>query len=204
MYILAHERVRYAGDAVAAVAAETPAALEAGLAAIVLELEPLPGVFDPEEALSPAAPVIGERPWDAPDLPHGNLLAQHVVRQGEPDAVLAGCPVTFEGDYRTPHQEHAYLETEGALAVPAPGRTGVTVYCCNQSPFINRDTLCQVLGLGIEDVRVIQPPVGGAFGGKDDLNYQISGQVARLALLTGRPVQMTLAPRGVDDRLLQA
>jgi CO/xanthine dehydrogenase Mo-binding subunit len=189
MYMLAHERVRYVGDAVAAVAAENEDALAAGLAAIVLELEPLPGVFDPEDALLPGSPVVGERPWDAEGLPHGNLLEHYVVRQGDPDALLAGCAITLDETYRTQHQEHAYLETEAALAVPQSGG-GVTVYCCNQSPFNNRDNLCKVLGLSGEDVRVIQPPVGGAFGGKDDLNYQTSGQVARLALLTGRPVRM--------------
>ena len=94
--------------------------------------------------------------------------------------------------YSTAHQEHAYIETEAALAVPWPGGTGVTVYSPSQSPFINRDNLCKTLGLGVENVRVIQPPVGGAFGGKDDLIYQTSGQVAKLALLTGRPVRMTL------------
>jgi CO/xanthine dehydrogenase Mo-binding subunit len=73
-----------------------------------------------------------------------------------------------------------------------PQGKGVTVYASCQSPFVNRNNLCQTLGLLQEDVRVIQPQVGGAFGGKDDLMYQTSGQVARLALLTGRPVRMTL------------
>jgi len=201
MYMLAHERVRYVGDAIAAVAAETEDALQAGLNAIVVELEPLPGVFDPVAALQPGAPIVGERPWDAPEMPRGNLLTRYVVRKGEPDSVLADCAVTLDQEYSTMHQEHAYLETEGALAVPqlAPraagwpsGGTGITVYAACQSPFNNRNNLCQVLGLPQEDVRVIQPPVGGAFGGKDDLMYQTSGQVARLALLTGRPVRMTL------------
>ena len=190
MYMLAHERVRYVGDAIAAIAAETKDALLAGLNAIVVELEPLPGVFDPVAALQPDAPIVGERPWDAPDLPRGNLLTQYVVRKGEPDALLADCAVTLDEEYGTMHQEHAYIETEGALAVPWPGSTGVTVYASCQSPFINRNNLCSVLGLPQEDVRVIQPQVGGAFGGKDDQMYQASGQVARLALLTGRPVRM--------------
>lgn len=199
MYMLAYQRVRYVGDAIAALAAENEDALQAGLDAIIVELEPLPGVFDPVAALQPDAPIVGERPWDAPEMPRGNLLTQYVVRKGEPDAVLADCAITLDEEYSTMHQEHAYLETEGALAVPqlAPraagwsGGMGITVYAACQSPFNNRNTLCQVLGLPQEDVRVIQPPVGGAFGGKDDLMYQTSGQVARLALLTGRSVRMT-------------
>jgi CO/xanthine dehydrogenase Mo-binding subunit/aerobic-type carbon monoxide dehydrogenase small subunit (CoxS/CutS family) len=193
MYMLAHQRARYVGDAIAAVAAETEAALQAGLNAIRLELEPLPGVFDPVEALRPDSPVVGEQPWDAPDLPRGNLLTQHIVRKGEPDAALAECAVTLDEAYGTVHQEHAYIETEGALAVPWPDGSGVTAYAACQSPFVNRNNLCRVLGLAEEDVRVIQPPVGGAFGGKDDLMYQTSGQVAKLALLTGRPVRMTMS-----------
>ena len=192
MFMLAHERVRYVGDAIAAIAAETVDALQDGLGAIVVELEPLPGVFDPVAALQPDAAIVGERPWDASDLPRGNLLTQYIVRKGEPDAVLANCAVILDEEYSTTHQEHAYLETEGALAVPWPGGSGVTVYAACQSPFVNRNNLCRVLGLPEADVRVIQPPVGGAFGGKDDLMYQTSGQVARLALLTGRPVRMTL------------
>ncbi len=193
MYMLAYQRVRYVGDAIAAVAAETPEALAAGLAAIELELEPLPGVFDPEEALHPDAPVVGEQPWAAPTTPRGNLLVEHIVRKGDPGAVLPECEVVLERRYTTAHQEHAYLETEAALAVPWPDSTGVTVYSPSQSPFNDRNNLCRVLGLGPEHVRVIQPPVGGAFGGKDDQIYQTTGQVAKLALITGRPVRMTVS-----------
>lgn len=195
MYMLVPEggRVRYVGDAFAAVAAETPEALAAGLAAIDFELEPLPGVFDPEDALQPDAPLVGEQPWDAPVEPRGNLLVTHLVRNGDPDAVLADCEVILDKKYSTAHQEHAYIETEAAVAVPWPDGHGVTVYSPSQSPFNDRNNLCRTLGLGVEHVRVIQPPVGGAFGGKDDQIYQTSGQVARLALLAGRPVRMTFS-----------
>jgi CO/xanthine dehydrogenase Mo-binding subunit len=192
MFMLAYLRVRYVGDAIVALAAEDEEALKAGLNALVVEFEELPGVFDPEAALLPGSPVIGESAWDAAGFPRGNLLTQYVVRQGDPDQEMANCPVTFEGSYTTMHQEHAYLETEGSLAVPWPNRTGVTVYAPCQSPFINRGNLVRTLGLNQEDVRVIQPVVGGAFGGKDDLMYQVSGQVAKLALVTGRPVRMIL------------
>jgi CO/xanthine dehydrogenase Mo-binding subunit len=193
MFILAYQRVRYAGDAIAAVAAEDEESLQAGLDAIEVTLEPLPGVFDPEAALQPGSPIVGERPWDAPELPRGNLLNQYIVRKGEPDEALAGCEVTLSGEYATPHQEHAYLETEGALAVPSADGKGITVYANCQSPFLNRGNIVQTLGLAPESVRVIQPVVGGAFGGKDDLLYQTSCQVAKLALLAVRPVRMTFS-----------
>jgi CO/xanthine dehydrogenase Mo-binding subunit len=192
MYMLAHERVRYVGDAIAAVAAESEEALQAGLAAIHVVLEPLPGLFDPQQALQTDSIVIGETPWDAPEMPRGNLLTHYIVRHGDPVATLADSAVTLDEQYSTMHQEHAYLETEGALAVPYPDGHGVTVYAPSQSPFITRNTLVKVLGLVEQDVRVIQPPVGGAFGGKDDFMYQTAGQTARLALVTRRPVRMIL------------
>ena len=190
MYMLAFERVRYAGDALAAVAAESEEALQAGLDAIVVELETLPAIFDPQVALKRDAPVIGERPWDSLDLPRGNLLNNYIVRKGDPAVLFDSCDQILDEEYSTMHQEHAYLETEGAFAVPSPDRKGVTVYANCQSPFVARGNLIQTLGLSPQDVRVIQPPVGGAFGGKDDLLYQTAGQVAKLALLTGRPVKM--------------
>ncbi|MDY0020799.1 MAG: molybdopterin-dependent oxidoreductase, partial [Anaerolineae bacterium] len=184
-YILAYRKVRYVGEPVAVVAAETPEAAQAGSAAIVLELEPLPVVGDMSVALEPDMPLIP----DQSPTGKGNLCVHHIVRNGDPDPILAGCPVVLEATYDLPHQEHAYLETEGALAIPeADG--GVTLYANNQSPFINRDTTAAVLGLPQSKVRVIQPLVGGAFGGKDDVLYYTSAQVARLALLTGRPVRL--------------
>ena len=193
MFMLAYQRVRYVGDGIASIAAENKAALQLGLDAIQVELEELPGVFNPLTALNASTTIVSEQPWDAPEYPRGNLLTHYVVRKNDPQNELARCPVTLEEDYSTMHQEHAYLETEGALAVPWPGSSGVTVYASCQSPFINRGNLVRTLGLGEDNIRVIQPQVGGAFGGKDDLMYQISGQVAKLALLTDRPVKMILS-----------
>ncbi|MEW5960503.1 MAG: xanthine dehydrogenase family protein, partial [Chloroflexota bacterium] len=186
-YMLAYEKVRYVGEAIAAVAAETPAAALAGVEAILCELEPLPGVFDMDKAMHPDAPQVGP---DRTDGKHPNFLHHEHVRQGDSQAVLAKCPVIIDRKYLVVPQEHAYLETEGALAIPTPDG-GVIVYYSGQSPFINQGNLARALNLPLEQVRIIQPPVGGSFGGKDDLNYYTSGQVATLALKTGRPVRMT-------------
>ena len=193
MYMLAYDRVRYAGDPIVAIAAENEDALEAALNALKVELEPLPGVFDPRTALDPDAPLVGENPRDAEGHPHGNLLVDYIVRQGDPDSVLAQCDLVINDEYTTMHQEHAYIETEGALAVPWANKSGVTVYAGCQSPFLARDNLVKTLGLDEEDVRVIQPYVGGAFGGKDDTMYQTIAQVAKLALVSGRPVKMVFS-----------
>ncbi len=191
-YILARGKVRYVGEPIAAVAAESEAAAQAGVEAVRLELEPLPVVSDMTQALAPNAPMIPDRPATMLNggTAQGNLCEQHIVRNGDPAPILAQCEVVVDETYTFPHQEHVYLETEGVLAIPEPDG-GVTLYANNQSPFINRDIVAQVLGLPVTLVRVIQPPVGGAFGGKDDPVYQLSAQAAKLALLTGRPVRMT-------------
>lgn len=188
-YMLAHQKVRYVGEAIAAVAADSPQAALAGVKAIICELEPLPAIFDSEQALAPDAPQVGPT---RPNGEHPNFLDRSVVRKARADELLADCAVVVDRHYSVMPQEHAYLETEGALAVPTP-EGGVTVYCSNQSPFINQGNMALVLGLPPERVRSIQPPVGGSFGGKDDLNYETSAQVAALALKTGCPVRMTFS-----------
>jgi CO/xanthine dehydrogenase Mo-binding subunit len=185
-YMLAYGTVRYVGEAIAAVAADTPEAALLGVQAIICEFEPLPGLFDPERALEAAAPQVGP---DRSDGKHPNFLDLEIVRKGAALPELAQCEVVVDQRYTTVPQEHAYLEPEGALAVPT-SEGGVLVYAPNQSPFINRDYLSMVLNLPVNRVRVIQPPVGGSFGGKDDLVYETSAQTARLALATGRPVRM--------------
>lgn len=190
-YILAYERVRFVGDAIAVVAAETPEAAAAGINAIVVEFEPLPGVFDPESALQPDSPLVGTLNEASDELPNGNLVSRAIVRNGDPTDFFADADVVLEREYTTPCQEHAYIEPEGAVAVPTLDGS-VIVYADDQSPFINRGILAQVLGLPEEKARVIQAFVGGAFGGKDDLNYETSAQAAKLALKTGRPVRLLI------------
>ena len=185
-YILAHNKVRYVGDPIAAVAAETEAAAMAGVEAIKFELQPLPVVDSVQTALDDQSPIIPDNP------PNGsNLCLTHIVRNGDPQPLLADTPINIDQTYTFQHQEHAYLELEGALAIPEIDGS-VTIYANDQSPFINRDNTAAVLGLSKEMVRIIQPPVGGSFGGKDDIGYQCTAQAARLALITGRPVKLVL------------
>lgn len=186
-YILAVNKVRHVGEPIAAVAATTEAAAQAGLEAIVIEYDPLPVVGTLDQALTSDAPRIPE----VSPTGEGNLCNTHILRYGDPAPLISKAPVRFEATYEMPHQEHAYMETEGALAIPEPDG-GVTLYANNQSPHINRDTTAQVLGLPTEQVRVIQPPIGGAFGGKDEVLYQTSAQAAKLALIAHQPVKLIL------------
>jgi CO/xanthine dehydrogenase Mo-binding subunit len=186
-YIVAHNKVRYVGDPIAVVAAETPQAAMEGIKAIILELEPLPVISDPRDALLPNSPLI---PDESP-TGKGNLCNQHIVRNGDVESLFSKSPTQIEAEIEFQHQEHAYIETEGSLAIPAPDGS-LTIFANDQSPFINRGNIAQVLGLDPSQVRVIQPPVGGSFGGKDDINYQNSAQVAKLAMITNRPVRLIL------------
>ena len=189
-YMLAWQKVRYVGEAIAAVAADTPQAALAGVQAIVCELEPLPALFDARRALDPDAPQVGP---DRADGQHPNLKSDHMlVQKGDAEQELANCPIVLDREYFTDWQEHAYIEPEGVLAIPTP-EGGIVVYAPNQSPFINQGNLAMTLGLPANLVRVIQPVVGGSFGGKDDIIYESSAQVARLALITGRPVRMVFS-----------
>lgn len=188
-YMLAYQRVRYVGEAIAAVAAETPEAALKGVEAIICELEPLPAIFDPELSLLPDAPQVGPA---RPDGKHPNFLDSLIVRKGDPLAQWAQCDVKLEQKYSVVPQEHAYIEPEAALAIPTR-EGGVVVYAPNQSPFVNQGNMALVLDLPHNLVRVVQPPVGGSFGGKDDIIYEASAQVAKLALKTGRPVRMVFS-----------
>jgi CO/xanthine dehydrogenase Mo-binding subunit len=205
-YMLAYGRVRYVGDPIAAVAAESEDAALAGLEAIVLELRELPAVFDVHTALEPDAPLLhpelagepAEKTEPAEDPQYievqaqGNLSETLIVRQGEPLSALERCDIVVDEHYSVAHQEHAYLETEAALAAPTPDG-GVTIYLGDQSPFITLGNLTSTLGLPATKVRVVQTKyIGGSFGGKSDNMYECAGQAAKLALKCGRPVKIVL------------
>ena len=187
-YVLAYKKVRYVGDPIAVVAAETPEAADAAIRAIEIELEELPVVSDPLNALDPNAPLI---PLAAP-MDQGNLCEKHIVRYGDPDKSFLESERRIDRTYSFAHQEHACIETEGVLAIPQEDGS-VTIFANDQSPHINRDNAAGLLELESEFVRIIQPPVGGSFGGKDDHVYQLTAQAGKLALITGHPAKLILS-----------
>jgi len=182
--VLCDTVVRYVGDAVAIVAAETQEAADAALKLIDVDYEPLPVVADPKYAHSPEAPVLH------PNHPTGNLLKHIKVRHGDIEAGFAEADVIVEREYRTPTTEHAFLEPECAIGVPKgyPGHDKLTVYVGSQIPYQDREQIAKAMNLPDTDVRVIGTLIGGGFGGKEDIAGQI--HVAMLATVTGRPVKM--------------
>jgi len=180
--VLVETLVRHAGDAVALILAEDRETLKRALEEVVLDLEPLPGVFDPEEALKPHAPILHE------DHSTGNLLLKADLETGEGMGAFSACDVEVEGDFQTPWQEHAYLETELGWSRVEPDRTLVIV-ASTQTPFRDRSEVTEALGLDIQKVRVVAPFPGGAFGGKDGITVQTLLGLAALHA-GGRPVKM--------------
>lgn len=181
--VLAVDRVRYVGDAVAVVYAETEAQAAAALDLIRVEYRELPVVDSPEVALAPGAPQVHEK---------GNLLKEVHIRKGDVAAGFAEADIIVEGTYRTPFIEHAYMEPEACLAEP-DGEGGVVVYEGSQGPWPIREQVSASLALPHERVRVVHMPVGGAFGGKEDVTLQILAALGALRL--GRPVKMVMGRR---------
>lgn len=180
--VLVDEVIRHAGDPIALVVARSREALREALELITFDHEPLPGVFDPDEALKEGAPRIHE------DNEEGNLMRAVRVRRGDPDEAFRDCDVVVEGVFETPRQEHAYLETEAGWAFV--DENGVLVVVAStQTPYRDRKEMAAALGLEIKRVRVVAPYLGGAFGGKDGITVQCL--VGLAALNTGGvPVKM--------------
>ncbi len=173
-------KVRYVGDAVAAVAAETAQAAEAALDLIDVEYELLPVVSDARSALDPSAPLVH-------DALKTNMLHSVGVRHGDVAAGFAAADVIVEGHYTTPFVDHAYLQPEGGLALM--GEDGrVTVWVATQWADEDRRQIASALGLPMQQVREIVTATGGGFGGREDISVQIV--LALLAIETGRPVKM--------------
>ena len=172
------ERLRYVGDAIAIVAAESQeiATKAAGLVEVELDLQPV--ITDPVRALEQDAPALFEK---------GNLLKHIKVRKGDMEAGFAQADIVMEHTFHTPITEHAFLEPECSIAVPLEnGR--MEIYVGSQIPYQDREQVARVLGWTEDRVRVVGQLMGGGFGGKEDIAGQV--HAALLANKTGRPVKL--------------
>ncbi len=188
--VLCYDQVRYVGDAIALVAAESEKIAEDALKLIEVEYEPLPVVSNPQQAAQPDAPLVHEHPAKFSPHARGNLLAHFNLENGNLDDGFAQSDVIIEREYTTQTVEHAFIEPEAGLAVPdATGR--ITVYCGGQIPFNDRACIAASLNVPEEKIRVVNCLIGGAFGGKEDISVQI--HVALLAQKTKRPVKLVFS-----------
>lgn len=187
-HALALEKVRFIGDEVAAVAALDEDTANRALKAIRVEYEPLRAFLEPEEALATPEPQIHEQTDEHKAKEHRGNVSKHVhLEFGDVDAALAAADVVVEDDYEFHGTTHTPIEPHCALA--QYGADGVlTVWSSTQITHYVQKALAKVLGLDEARVRVVQPCLGGAFGGKSD-PFALEFVVAKLAMITGRPVK---------------
>ncbi|MFF3600411.1 molybdopterin-dependent oxidoreductase [Kitasatospora indigofera] len=189
--------VRFAGQRVAAVVADTEGAAEEGCRRIVVDYEVLPFVLDPEEAMLPGAPVIHPKgPESRIFRAQDNVCGEVHGELGDVEQGFAEADVVYEETFRTQRVQHASLETHGCVVrfEPAPGEDGgpeqerIVVRSSTQVPFLTRRALCDLYDLPMEQVRVVAGRVGGGFGGKQEMLTEDIAVLAALKL--HRPVKL--------------
>ncbi len=182
-FVLAEDRVRYKGEPIVAIVAETEAAALEAVARVRLDLEALPAVFDVEEALRPDAPIVTH--WGNNTFMYEGHPCRR-VRFGDVEAAFAAADHIVEGVYRTKPIEHAPTETTAAIAVPeANGR--YTVYTNTQALYFSLDNTSIILGVPGSQLHFVGGTVGGGFGGKVDVIVEPLATLA--AMKTNRPVR---------------
>ncbi|MEM2291717.1 MAG: molybdopterin cofactor-binding domain-containing protein [Nitrososphaerota archaeon] len=178
--VLCRDRVRYLGDPVALIIAETHSAATQAAELVRVHYEPLEAVFEVEDALAEGAPQL---------FPSGNIACKFVLKHGNADEALRKSSLVLSGEFRTPAIEHAYLETESGIAEWIDGKLVITSPC--QHPIAVRKQVAKILNMPETMIRVISHPTGGAFGGKVDLSIQ--GLLALAAWHTKRKVKLVLS-----------
>ncbi len=177
--------VRFAGQRVAAVVADSLAAARAGCAALVVDYEVLPAVFDPDDAMAPGAPQLHTGRAGIADASR-NIVAEVHSAHGDIDAGFAAADEVYEGSFTSQRVQHVALETHATVGWMHDER--LVLRTSTQVPFLTRDAVARVFGLPRERVRVVAARVGGGFGGKQEMFTEDVVALAVLAL--GRPVQL--------------
>lgn len=177
MPVLADERIRYHGEPVAVLAAETPEAAEEAAELVAVDYEEQPGVFTPEDALGPGAPLVHDG---------GNTIVEWRIGRGDAARALEEAPVVVEGVYRSQRVDHAYLEPEAGVGW-MDGDGVLTLRVATQVIEHVRD-VARIVALPQNRVRVVGTYMGGGFGGKEDMT--VEPYLALLVWKTRRPVKM--------------
>lgn len=185
---LADKEIRFHGEAVALVVANSREQARNAAEAVVISGDIMDPVLTPEDSLADDAPEIHPPDPDRRDTGK-NIFKSYRIRRGDVKEALEGSDYVIDRIYRTPHQEHAYLEPQGMLAEPADNGC-IHVYGSMQCPFYVQDAVAAILGRPRAQITVIQTATGGAFGGKEDVPSIVAGHAALLAELTGCPVSL--------------
>ncbi len=177
---LPEREARFAGETVALVVADTARAARKAAALVEIKYRELPYVDDPLKALEKGAVKIYGR---------DNVISSFVIKRGAVDEAFRKAAFTVEGEFSTNYQVHAYLETQGSVAVPEAGG-GMTVHSTTQCPFYVLDAVSAALGIPYHKVKILQTVTGGGFGGKEDVPALVASHAALCAAKTGRPVKL--------------
>lgn len=201
MVPLAYDKVRHAGDAVAAVIAESERIADEALKTIKVEYEPLPHVTDARSAVAPDAPIIHEQNGEYFHVPGfypkkgTNIYHHYKLRVGDMEKAFAECDVTHEADFDYPLNAHAAMEPHGCIALwEADDR--IKVWSSTQGPFVVREELSHMFGMPMANIEVFVHFLGGAFGSKSDLIIEpLTAYIAKF--VPGRPVRLILSRKEV-------
>lgn len=181
--VAVEERVRFIGDPIAAVFAETEDAASAALLKIKADYDILQVVSTIEDAQKANTPLVHEKKKN-------NLFHHARIERGNVEEAFSKCYKIVEGDYETSRIEHAFMEPESGVGKP-DGKGGVIIEVPTQCVFDDRIQLSEAIGLPPEKIRVVQIPMGGCFGAKEEIVLHTF--LALGALKTGRPVKMVLS-----------
>jgi len=188
MYRYLTDRVRYVGDVVALIAAETKEQAEEAKKHIHVEYEETPAVFDVFEAMEPGAPLLHEK------YPNNIFTdSRYTLKKGDVEKGFAEADLIVERKYTTQYVEHAYIEPEAVVAVENPSNGDITVHASAQNPFFTRRYVADALQIPLNRVRLIQETLGGTFGGKEEGVGLLAGRCAYLCRLIHRPVKMVFS-----------
>jgi putative selenate reductase molybdopterin-binding subunit len=181
-------KVRHVGDRVAIVAADTPEIAQKALELIDVEYEILPAIVDPEQAMQKGAPIVHDE-TDTKGIydPTHNIVYHIEAEVGDVDKAFAESDTVFEGEYRTPKQQHVHLEPHVCITY-LDEDDRLVVRTSTQVPFHIRRMLAPLINLPVKKIRVIKPRIGGGFGNKQEMILE--DLCAHLTLATGRPVRM--------------
>lgn len=191
---LARDKVLYKGQAVAAVAAETPAIAEAALSLIEVHYEPLPFVLDVRAAMKDDAPLLHENLTTSslgkPTDKHSNIAKHLQFKLGDIDKGFADAAVVIEREFHTATVHQGYIETHNATALwNADGST--TIWCSTQGAFTVRAQVAELLEMPLARIKVVPMEIGGGFGGK--IRVYLEPVAVVLSRQAGRPVKLTMS-----------
>ncbi len=182
--LLVSESIRFIGDAIALIAAETPELCEEAASKINIIVEELDGVFSIAESRQKDATLVHKDKED-------NIACKYQIYKGDIEKEFENADIIIEEEFYVAHQEHCYLEPQGTIVIPESNGNFI-IYASMQCPFYVQKAVARVLGVPFNRIRVIQTITGGGFGGKEDIPNEMCSRAALLANATGCPVKLIL------------